>query len=238
MMISYRDGVVAFVRLLQPPEWGTFILGPAQQQLEEASGLPCLIIPHHYCRPEFLYQLPIRAFVFSGFYKSFQDYPIEDWRRLGDFLRQTDIPTLCICGSHQLLGFAYNLALDQVAELHDEPMRSRREDEPCTNLNYHPEHYMESGYFPLRIVKDDPLFAGLGPRPFLYESHYCEIKEIPSEFDLLASTDECAIQAIKHKRRLLYGVQFHPEVNTEQFPDGKRLLRNFFALSAARSTTR
>jgi GMP synthase-like glutamine amidotransferase len=232
-MPSFDRGVVVFVRLLQADEWSTDPIGLYQQRLEEASGLPCLIVPHHYCTKAFLDSLPIRALVFSGFRKSFQEYPIADWRRLANCIRETTIPTLCICGSHQLLGFAYNQDLAHVSELRDEPMRLRREDEPCANTAYHAEYFMESGYYPLRLMRQDPLFAGVGERPFLFQAHYCEIKKVPSEFDLLASSENCAVQAIKHKRRLLYGVQFHPEANSEQFPDGKTVLRNFFAMAKA-----
>jgi GMP synthase (glutamine-hydrolysing) len=68
----------------------------------------------------------------------------------------------------------------------------------------------------------------MGPTPQFYESHYCEIKALPPNFQLLASTPECRIQAMKHRARPLYGVQFHPEDYSDRFPDGRLLLENFF----------
>ncbi|MEM2936517.1 MAG: hypothetical protein QW231_05010 [Candidatus Bathyarchaeia archaeon] len=39
------------------------------------------------------------------------------------------------------------------------------------------------------------------------------------------------IQAVKHKKRPLYGVQFHPQIYTEEHPDGKKILENFFRIA-------
>lgn len=36
---------------------------------------------------------------------------------------------------------------------------------------------------------------------------------------------------IKHRDRLLYGTQFHPEAYDEAHLDGKKLLQNFFRLA-------
>jgi GMP synthase (glutamine-hydrolysing) len=70
----------------------------------------------------------------------------------------------------------------------------------------------------------------LSATPLLYQSHYWEVKKLPDDLVLLASTEECAVQAMRHKECLIYGTQFHPEVHEEQHPDGRRLLTNFFRL--------
>jgi GMP synthase (glutamine-hydrolysing) len=57
------------------------------------------------------------------------------------------------------------------------------------------------------------------------------VKESPPHFRVLASTDECRIQAIKHREKLVYGTQFHPEMYEEEQADGRRLLANFFRLA-------
>ncbi|RLG94482.1 hypothetical protein DRO37_05455 [Candidatus Bathyarchaeota archaeon] len=68
-------------------------------------------------------------------------------------------------------------------------------------------------YLPVKVLKrDDPLFEGLNGTIIVDEGHYCEIKWLPAEFELLASTDECIIQAMRHKSRPLYGVQFPPNI--------------------------
>ena len=48
---------------------------------------------------------------------------------------------------------------------------------------------------------------------------------------LLASTPECKVQAFKHPQRLVYGTQFHPEVNNDDHPHGRVIIGNFFRLA-------
>ena len=62
----------------------------------------------------------------------------------------------------------------------------------------------------------------------IFEAHYCEVKAPPSDFLVLASTVACRVQAMRHRTRPLYGVQFHPEEYTKDLPAGMRLLENFF----------
>jgi hypothetical protein len=39
------------------------------------------------------------------------------------------------------------------------------------------------------------------------------------------------IEAMRHRTRPLYGVQFHPERYTDDHPDGRAILANFFRLA-------
>jgi GMP synthase-like glutamine amidotransferase len=80
-------------------------------------------------------------------------------------------------------------------------------------------------------VVDDPLFADL-PDPFVVrEWHQCEIKTLPPEFDLIATNENCRVQAIRHRNRLLYSTQFHPEAYAKPYFHGRTVLRNFFRLA-------
>jgi GMP synthase-like glutamine amidotransferase len=47
----------------------------------------------------------------------------------------------------------------------------------------------------------------------------------------LASSAECRVQVIKDRKRLVYGVQFHPENYDAEHSDGRILLENFFRLA-------
>lgn len=137
---------------------------------------------------------------------------------------------MAICGSHQLIGCMYNLDLHSVSKLRDEPMRKLRPGEPDL-ADYHPGYFKEYGFYPVDIIRDDPIFEGL-PNPFIVrEAHYCEVKALPNDFELLASTDECHVQAMKHKSRMIYGTQFHPEAYTETYQHGKVVLENFFRMA-------
>ena len=89
----------------------------------------------------------------------------------------------------------------------------------------------EWGIKKIRILKPDPLFKGFKDEIAVPEYHYWEIKELPKEFEILASTDECRIQTIRNRWHLIYGTQFHPEAYDEIYPDGKIILKNFFKIA-------
>lgn len=233
-----------YIGFAQPDEWadwaGTYARHVAR--FEKAShGTPCLVIPYYHATSANIAQINPQAVVMSGFARSFQQYKVSEFLPVVDWVMETEKPILALCGSHQLLGFAFNQNLRQVNLLSDEPMRHLRPREPVTNPDYHPDFYMERGFYTLELTsegKADPLLQGLGNAPQFYESHYCEIKQLPSDFELLGSTPECRIQFMRHKSRILYGTQFHPEDYNDRFNAGKILLQNFFALSSKQTANR
>lgn len=58
-----------------------------------------------------------------------------------------------------------------------------------------------------------------------YHSLVLEPESLPACLDISARTEDGTIMAIKHKRREIYGVQFHPESISTQH--GHRILKNF-----------
>jgi GMP synthase (glutamine-hydrolysing) len=78
-----------------------------------------------------------------------------------------------------------------------------------------------------RVLAKDPLFDGLPKSLMLLESRHEVVKSLPNEFQLLASSDTSEIATMKHEKRLLYGIQFHPERYTKENPDGNRVVNNF-----------
>ena len=82
----------------------------------------------------------------------------------------------------------------------------------------------EYGLAKIRVLEEDDLFKGL-PKEFLvWENHNDEVRSV-KDFSVLAESDNCRIQAIKHVEKSFYGVQFHPEVNNTEH--GAEILRNF-----------
>lgn len=80
----------------------------------------------------------------------------------------------------------------------------------------------------VQIVMEDEMFRGLPGRLKVWESHMDEVKGLPPGFTLLARSDTCPIEAMKHENLPIYGVQFHPEVaHTER---GADIYRNFAKL--------
>ena len=95
-----------------------------------------------------------------------------------------------------------------------------------------PSEIPEYGLSRLKVIEEDDLFKDL-PKEFLvWESHNDEVKEVPN-FAVLAFSENCKIQAVKHLNKPFYGVQFHPEVNNTEH--GSEILQNFVKTVKARS---
>jgi GMP synthase-like glutamine amidotransferase len=206
-------------------------------RIEAAAGEPCLVVPYQSFNLSLVDELRPRAIVMSGFGTHFQDMPVESFWGMDEVLHRAEFPILCICGSHQLLAFSYNRDLHDTPRLYDEPVRllDAGEDFPrqallATPQNDTADYYVASGFFPIRRVKDDPLFDGLPPAMTMRCAHYCEVKRLPPGFEVLACSGHSPIEAMRHVDRPLYGVQFHPEKYEAPWLDGKRLLENFAAI--------
>ncbi len=165
----------------------------------------------------------------SGFGGHFQDRKVEWFYGMDEVLHRADLPIITFCGSHQLMGFAFTQDLQQTEVLTDPLMRklAPQEDLPRRAGTDFAECFMAEGFYPITRVKDDPLFADLPETMLLRCSHYCEVKELPPDFELLASSGHCRIEAMRHRTRPLYGTQFHPEAYEEPYLHGKTLLKNF-----------
>ncbi len=116
-----------------------------------------------------------------------------------------EVPVLGVCFGHQMMAHAFGSKV------------------------------VEDGEHVLKFVKTevlvrDGLFEGL-PRPaMLLESRHEIVDPLPSGFRLLARSETSEVVAMKHEKRSLYGVQFHPERYTSENPDGKRIVGNFVRL--------
>lgn len=85
----------------------------------------------------------------------------------------------------------------------------------------------EFGLAELVVDKAEGILAGLPQRSKVWESHNDEVTVVPQGFTVLAHSEACAVQAMMHDRRPLFGLQFHPEV--EHTEHGKRIFENFLA---------
>lgn len=211
--------------------------GNVKARLEEASGERCLIVPYQEISMAVVEQLAPRAIAMSGFGGHFQDRKIEWFYGMDEVLHNANLPMLCFCGSHQVLGFCFNRNIRKLKLLRDQPMRKlgagehwprRPAADPRNDLS---AYFVADGFFPIRQEQDDPLFAGLPKTMIMRCSHYCEVKKLPPDFVLLAASDHCPIEAMRHCHRPLYGTQFHPEAYAEPFLHGRKLLENFAAIA-------
>jgi len=83
----------------------------------------------------------------------------------------------------------------------------------------------EYGSSSLTIDNDSDLLSGMGKSIRAWMSHGDAAEKIPNGFDIIGHTEGAHAAAIANKQKLIYGIQFHPEVvHTEK---GTELLRNF-----------
>ena len=125
--------------------------------------------------------------------------PYEDKMK---WILTTNLPVLGICFGHQLIGL-----------LHGAFGNRMREDRDWQTIE---------------SLEDCILFNRL-PNEFQMMQDHCEAISIPSGFTLMASSDACINEAMKHKEKPLFGVQFHPEVSGNH---GAVLLENFVKVCA------
>lgn len=116
------------------------------------------------------------------------------------YVKELDIPIIGICLGHQLLAkiFGGDVGKGSIGG------------------------YSE---IDIRILEDDELFNGIPRSIKVWASHMDEVKKLPEGFKVLAESDICKIEAMRDKKRPLYGVQWHPEVYHSQY--GVELYRNF-----------
>jgi GMP synthase-like glutamine amidotransferase len=104
------------------------------------------------------------------------------------------------CWGHQLMAFA--LAGDR---------HVRRAAQP------------EIGWIPIRLERSSALLGPAGTTAFTFSSHYDEVFDLPAGFEVLASSEGCAVQAFRVGDKPVWGLQCHPEIDV---PTGQRFIRD------------
>ena len=124
----------------------------------------------------------------------------EELRDASKLMTKIKLPMLCICVTHQLMATTFG---------------------GKTNLARKPEF----GPVEVSVLDEDTILEGLKPSFTAWESHNDEVVSAPQGFRVLASSDNCTIQAMRHEKMNMFGVQFHPEVY--HTPKGADVFKNF-----------
>ena len=88
-----------------------------------------------------------------------------------------------------------------------------------------PSTHREFGRTRMAVQEADPILAHVPKSTTVWMSHGDVVSDFGPDFISLAATAHCPYAVVKHVNRLLYGVQFHPEVT--HTPEGGQILRNF-----------
>ncbi len=118
-------------------------------------------------------------------------------------IRQVKLPMLCICVTHQLLATVFG----GVTEAARKP---------------------EFGPVEISVLDDGRILEGLGPSFTAWESHNDEVVRKPDGFQVIAKSSNCSVEAMRHEKRDIFGVQFHPEVS--HTTKGVDLFKNFLGI--------
>ena len=114
------------------------------------------------------------------------------------WLKDIKKPVLGICAGHHITGYLYGSKI-------------LRSIEP------------ETGDFEVKLTKRDPIFRGLPDFIKVKQMHNDSVT-LPKNFILLATSENCHNQMMKHNFKPLYTTQFHPEFHNHD------LIRNFILL--------
>lgn len=139
--------------------------------------------------------------IISGAPTSLTQVDLKEYLKPFQRLKDINFPIFGICLGHQILGLLHGSSIRQGAEHID-----RLE--------------------PIEILIQDPIFSGIENHAQFREDHSEHIS-VPVGFSLLAKSATCINEAMKHRGKLIYGVQFHPEVSGR---NGRAVLRNFLSL--------
>lgn len=84
----------------------------------------------------------------------------------------------------------------------------------------------EIGWIPIRLDRASALLGPAGEAPHVFSVHFDEVRGLPPEFEVLASTEACPVHAFRLAGRRVWGLQSHPEVDV---PTGRAFLRDLVA---------
>lgn len=83
----------------------------------------------------------------------------------------------------------------------------------------------EYGKAEMEVDTNNLLFDGIEEKSISWMSHTYFITEMPKDFKIIAKTETCPTASICNEEKMLYGVQFHPEVVHTEF--GTEIIKNF-----------
>ena len=156
------------------------------------------IISYSDATQQLIEELRPRAIILSGGPSSIH---ADNAPKVGSWVLELGMPVLGICYGHQLIASMIGGRVER-------------------GLG-------EYGKTEVEVVSRDALFEGWGTREVVWMSHSDYVAELPEDraVVLARSVETGYIAAFRLRDRLVYGVQFHPEV--VHTPKGRKLLENF-----------
>jgi GMP synthase-like glutamine amidotransferase len=177
------------------------------------TGLETLLIPHYEASLKMLNSLAKKpvAIILSGSNADYGNLPMFEFNGVYELIRECPLPILGICCGCQLTVMAHGLTFARGMGYSD-----------ITDLSPNP------GKKHIKIVVEDPLFKGINSPFSAPEIHSWAVYTLPENYEVLARSKY--IQSIRSTVKPLYGVQFHPEIETS-YNQAMTVLKNFLSIA-------
>ena len=153
--------------------------------------------------------------ILSGQSHPWESYTPASLAGVFSVIREASQPILGVCGGHQQMALAFGASVGLMGRV-----------EPG---DVYEGAKRERGFFEVETNRRG-ILRGLPERITVWHSHFDEVKDLPPGFEATASNQTCSIQAMQHKERPVFGVQFHPELFDDAHPDGRQVIENFLNL--------
>ncbi len=159
----------------------------------------CLVHPYNKIGSKILKNKNLSGIILSGGPNSVKDKksPKLDKKILG-----LKIPILGICYGLQLLCKEFNGKIGQSSS-------------------------REYGHSLINCINQSQLFKGVKKNSQVWMSHGDHIEKAPNGFVVTSFSNKNIISSIQNKKKMIYGLQFHPEVYHSL--DGNKILSNFLS---------
>jgi len=119
-------------------------------------------------------------------------------------VRESEVPIFGVCEGFQVIGKAFD-------------------------SDFQVLRFYRKGVNKVQILDDDPIFQGIENLELrAFEYHHIAIKNLGKELMSLAISAD-GIEVMKHKERLIYASQFHPEELQDE-NNGHIILKNFLSM--------
>jgi len=121
----------------------------------------------------------------------------------GKYLDNFDGPILAMCAGHQLMAAHFGGS----AKAADVP---------------------EFGKTEVKVDVQEDIFKDIPASMVVWNSHNDEVGSISDQIEVMAHSNDCPYEALRHKSKPIYGIQFHPEVQHTEY--GEKIFENFLEL--------
>lgn len=174
---------------------------------------PVLVVSFRSFSPALMKKLVPKAVLLSGQGTPWWEYTSQELIPISDSLRKATFPILGICGGHQLLAKVFGGTVAPIKRLRPGP-------------GYEGLH-RERGYIHVVFSRSVPELGILAGKHQFWQNHVEEVKVLPKGFVGLARSKNVPHEAMRHAKRPIFGVQFHPEKFDDSNLSGRKVLLAF-----------